>query len=121
MTASGCHTAKGDLFRLETVAGWVEQPWVGVGALHAGEETESLAGQLAGIQRTGVGQGAVGLALDVALLLPLLEVAERVELSRVLHPLDDLEHRHEEHVVAAKHLLDELDQLFAVFLLRFQP
>lgn len=106
---------------LETVAGWVQQPRVGVGALHAGEETESFAGQFSGVQRAGVGQRAEGLALDVALLLPLLEVAQRVELGRVLHPLDDLQHRDEENVISSQHLFDKLDQLFAVFFLRFQP
>ena len=48
------------------------------------------AGQLTSAQRAGVGQGAVGLALHVALLFPLGEVPEGGHLCGVLHPLDNL-------------------------------
>ena len=46
--------------------------------------------QLPGTERAGVGQGTVGLALYVALVLPLGEVPEGGHLCGVLHPLDDL-------------------------------
>ena len=46
--------------------------------------------QLTGTERAGVGQGAVGLALHVALVLPLGEVPEGGHLCGVLHPLDNL-------------------------------
>ena len=73
------------------------------------------------MQRARVGQRAVRLPLDVTLLFPLLEVAKTIQLGGVLHPLDDLEHRHEVHVVPAQHLLDELDQFLPVLLLALQP
>ncbi len=53
-------------------------------------KAEGLAGQFAGRQRAGVGQRAVGLALDVALLLPFGVVAEGSDVHGVLHPLDNL-------------------------------
>lgn len=105
----------------EAIASGIEDPGIVVGALHAREEAQSLAGQLARGQRAGVGQGAVGLALDVAFLLPFLEVAQRIELCGILHPLNDLQIGHEEHIVASQHLLDELDQLIAILLLRLEP
>ena len=46
-----------------------------------------------GGKRAGVGQRAVGLALDVTLLLPLGEVTQGSQLGGVLHPLDDLEEK----------------------------
>ena len=48
------------------------------------------AGQLSGAEGAGVGEGAVGLALHVALVLPLGEVPEGGHLCGVLHPLDNL-------------------------------
>lgn len=79
------------LVRGETVAGWVEQPWIVVGALHAGEQTKSFAGKLSGGQRAGVREGTVGLTLLVARLFPILEVSERREFRRCLHPFDHLQ------------------------------
>ena len=46
--------------------------------------------QLSGAEGAGVGEGAVGLALHVALVLPLAEVPEGGHLGGVLHPLDNL-------------------------------
>lgn len=105
----------------EAIASRIQDPGIVVGALHAREQTQGLAGQLAGCQRACVGQRAVGLSLNIALLLPFLEVTQRVELCGILHPLDDLQVGHKEHVVAAEHLLDELNQLVAVLLLRLKP
>lgn len=79
------------LVRGETVAGWVEQPWIVVGALHAGEQTKGFAGKLSGGQRAGVRKGTVGLTLLVAGLFPVLEISERRELRRCLHPFDHLQ------------------------------
>ncbi len=42
----------------EPVAGGVQDPGVVVGALHAGVQADRLPGQLAGVERAGVGQGA---------------------------------------------------------------
>ena len=75
----------------ESISGGVKDPGVIVGALHARVQPEGLARKLAGVERAGVGQRAVGLALDVTLLLPLGEVTQGGELSWVLHPLDDLQ------------------------------
>lgn len=63
------------LVRGETVAGRVEQPWIVVGALHASEQAKGLAWKLPGGQWAGVRKGAVGLALLVAGLFPVLEVS----------------------------------------------
>lgn len=79
------------LVRGETVAGRVEQPWIVVGALHASEQAKGLAWKLPGGQWAGVRKGAVGLALLVAGLFPVLEVSQRRELRRCLHPLDHLQ------------------------------
>lgn len=77
-------------FGAEAVTSGVEDPGVVVGALHASEQSQGLSGQLPGGQGASVGQRAEGLSLDVALLLPLLEVAQRRQLGGVLHPLDNL-------------------------------
>lgn len=53
-------------------------------------QAEGLSRQLSGGQRAGVGQRAVGLALDVALLLPLGVVPQGRHVNGVLHPLDNL-------------------------------
>ena len=53
-------------------------------------QPQGLSRQLPGAQRARVGQGAVGLALDVALVLPLAEIPQCSKLSWVLHPLDHL-------------------------------
>ena len=74
----------------ETVASGVEDPGVVVGAFHARVKPQSFPGQFPGAQWAGVGKGAVGLALDVALVLPLAEVPQCSKLSWVLHPLDHL-------------------------------
>ena len=79
-----------ELLEAEPIAGGVEDPGVVVGALHAGVQPQGLSRQLAGAQRARVGQGAVGLALDVALVLPLAEIPQCSKLSWVLHPLDHL-------------------------------
>ena len=84
-------------------------------------ESEGLSGQLAGVQGAGVGQGAVGLALDVTLLLPLGEVTESGQLSGVLHPLDDLEHGHKVDIVAVNHLINEANQLLDKTLVLLEP
>ena len=76
--------------KVEALAGGVEQPGVVVGALEARVQAEGLSRQLSGGQRAGVGQRAVGLALDVALLLPLGVIAESRHVDGVLHPLDHL-------------------------------
>jgi len=74
----------------ESITGGIQNPRVVVGALHASVESEDFSGQFSGGKRAGVGQGTERLALDVALLLPLLEVPETSEFSGVLHPLDNL-------------------------------
>ena len=79
------------LFEAEAVSSGVEDPGVVVGTLHAGVKTMGEARQLSGAEWAGVGQGTVGLALHVALLLPLCEVSQGGQLCRVLHPLDNLE------------------------------
>ena len=58
----------------EAVPCGVEDPWVVVGAFHASVESQSFSWELPGVQGTRVGQGAVRLALDVALVFPLGEV-----------------------------------------------
>ena len=78
------------LFEAEAVSSGVEDPGVVVGTLHAGVKTMGEARQLSGAEWAGVGQGTVGLALHVALVLPLGEVPEGGHLCGVLHPLDDL-------------------------------
>lgn len=50
----------GSLPRGEAVASWVQQPRIIVGTFHASEETQGLAWQLPGRQRTGIGQRAIG-------------------------------------------------------------
>ena len=50
--------------------------------------------QLPGAKGAGVGQGTVGLALNIALVLPLGEVPEGGHLRGVLHPLDNLNTKH---------------------------
>ena len=74
----------------ETVTRGIQDPGVVVGALHAGVQPQGLPGQLPRVERAGVGERAVGLALHITLLLPLSEVAQGRQLGRVLHPLDDL-------------------------------
>ena len=56
-------------------------------------QPQGLSRQLSSAQGAGVGEGAVGLALDVALVLPLAEVPQCGKLSWVLHPLDHLAKR----------------------------
>ena len=77
----------------ETVASGVEDPGVVVGAFHARVKPQSFPGQFPGAQWAGVGKGAVGLALDVALVLPFAKVPQCGKLSWVLHPLDNLANR----------------------------
>ena len=79
-----------DLFETESISGWVKDPGIVVGTLHAGVKTMGEARELSGTERAGVGQGTVGLALHVALVLPLGEVPEGGHLCGVLHPLDNL-------------------------------
>ena len=79
-----------DLFETESISGGVKDPGIVVGTLHAGVETVSEAGELSGTERTGVGKGAVGLTLHIALVLPLGEVSQSGHLCGVLHPLNDL-------------------------------
>jgi hypothetical protein len=74
----------------ESVSGRVENPGIVVGALHASVQAQCFSRKLSGVQGARIGQGAVGLALVVALLLPLGEVTETRQFSRVLHPLNDL-------------------------------
>lgn len=133
--------------RGEPVAGRIQQPWIVIRTLHASEETQSLAGQLSGRQRASVRQRAVGQALLITGLLPVLEISERRQLGGLLHPLNHLEekrnmklllfntliivknvslifhlnHSDEVHVAPGDHLLDELDQLFLVLFLTLQP
>ena len=78
----------------ESVAGGVEDPGVVVGALHAGVQSKSFSWKLSGVEGASVWQRAVGLALVVALLLPLGEVPKASQLSGVLHPLDNLFGKH---------------------------
>ena len=54
-------------------------------------QPQGLAGQLAGAQGAGVGEGAVGLALDIAFFLPFRELSNCRDLSGVLYPLNYLE------------------------------
>lgn len=61
------------------------------------------------------------MSFNVALFFPFLEIAESVQFGRVLHPLDDLEHRHEIDVVATDHFFDEFNQFFPEFLFALQP
>ncbi len=79
------------LFEAEPVSGGIEQPGVVVGALHARVESKRLSGELPSRQRARIGQRAVGLALNVALLLPLRVVPQRVDVHGVLHPLNHLQ------------------------------
>ena len=89
--------ARGRLFKGEPVAGGIQDPGVVVGALHAGVESQGLAGQLPRGHGAGVGQRAEGLAVGIAGLLPLLEVPDGVDGDGVLHPLDGL------------HMVDKVD------------
>ena len=104
------------LDEIRVVSGGIQQPWVVLGALHAGVEGRGLAvaaleGSLLGEQDAGVGQGAVRLPGYVTLLLPLGEVAAQVvDLGGCLHPLDHLEHRHEVDVLLTRFLADEVDE-----------
>lgn len=77
--------------RGETVASWIEQPRIVIGTLHAGEEAKGFSRKLPGGQGAGVWQGAVGLSLLVAGLLPVLEVPQGWQFSGRLHPLDHLQ------------------------------
>lgn len=61
------------------------------------------------------------MSFNVTLLFPFLEIPQTVQFGRVLHPLDHLQHRNEVDVVAAQHLLNELDQFFFELLLALQP
>ena len=78
------------LLERESISGGVKDPGIVVGTLHAGVKSVSLPWQLPGTQGTGVGKGAVGLTLHIALVLPLGEVPEGGHLCGVLHPLDNL-------------------------------
>jgi len=84
-------------------------------------QPQGLPGQLASAQRARVGEGAVGLALDVALVLPLAEVPQCSKLSWVLHPLDHLQHCDKVDIVSVQHIGDELDQLLLEALVVLQP
>ncbi len=77
---------------VEAFAGGVEEPGVVVWALEASVKAESLSGQFSGGEWASVGQGAVGLGLDVALVLPLGVVAKGGHVDGVLHPLDNLKY-----------------------------
>lgn len=61
------------------------------------------------------------MSFDITFLLPFLEISQCGQFSRVLHPLDNLQHGHEVDIISAKHLFDELDQFFFEFLLALQP
>merc|ERR1719341_2131495 len=50
----------------------------------------SLPGQLRGLNRAGIGQLAVWLDLNCALLLPLGKILQILGGGGILHPLDDL-------------------------------
>ena len=69
MVGGGGGGGGGGGLEAEAVAGWVEDPGVEVGALHAGVQPQRLAGQLAGRQRARVGQRAVRLALVTKIFL----------------------------------------------------
>lgn len=83
----------------ETIASGIVDPWVVVGAPHAGLQVDGLPGHLLGGELAGIGHPASGLALDHALLPPGLEVLHLADGARVLHPLDHLRHGHEVDVV----------------------
>lgn len=80
------------LFEAKSVARGIQQPRVIVGAFHAGVQPQGLSGQFSGGQRARVGQGAIGLALHVALLLPFGVIPQRINVHWILHPLNDLKH-----------------------------
>ncbi len=75
---------------VESFSGRVEQPGVVVGALEAGVKAKRLSGQFSGGEGASVGQGAVRLGFNVALVLPLGVVAEGGDVDGILHPLDNL-------------------------------
>ena len=77
--------------------------------------------KLPGGQRASVGQRAERLSLDVAFLLPFLEVPESGQFGRVLHPLDHLQHGDEVDVVAVQHFIDELDEFVLELFLALEP
>lgn len=111
----------GLFFNGESIAGWVEDPWVVIWAFHASEETYCLTWEFPGCQWAGVWQRAEGLSLNVALFFPFLEISQSGQFSWVLHPLDNLQHGYEVNVVSAQHLFDELDEFFFEFLFALQP
>ena len=55
-------------------------------------KTERLSRQFSGGEGASVGQRAVGLGLDVALVLPLGVVAKGGYVDGVLHPLNNLKY-----------------------------
>uniref|UniRef100_A0A8D8RI84 Secreted protein n=1 Tax=Cacopsylla melanoneura TaxID=428564 RepID=A0A8D8RI84_9HEMI len=60
----------------ESITSGIQDPWVVVGTLHTGEQTNGLSWQFSGGQGTCVGQRTVWLSFDVTLLFPFLEVSQ---------------------------------------------
>jgi hypothetical protein len=74
----------------EPVSCGVQDPWVVVGALHACVEAKSFSRKLSGVEGARIGEGAIGLPLDITFVLPFGEITKSSQLCGILHPLDNL-------------------------------
>lgn len=105
----------------EAVAGWIQNPGVVVGAFNASVKPEGFSGEFSCVQGARVRQRAVGLALNITILLPFTEISERCQVSGLLHPLNNLEHGNKVDIISVDHLRDKLDQLLLESLVGLQP
>ena len=123
----------------EPVSCGVQDPWVVVGALHACVETKSFSRKLSGVEGARVGEGAIGLPLDITFVLPFREITKSSQLCGILHPLDNLkqrkgdntfafeninaylEHGDKVDIVSVNHLGDKFNELILESLVGFDP
>ena len=113
----------------EPVSCGVQDPGVVVGALHARVESKSFSRKLSGVEGARVGEGAIGLPLDITFVLPFREITKSCQLCWILHPLDNLnrgkgdktfafevnnyylEHGDEVDIISVNHLGDKFNEL----------
>jgi len=106
----------------ESISSGVDQPGVVVRAFDASMQSQCLAWKFSSGKRAGVGQRAVRLALDIALLLPLLEIPQGVCIRWLLHPLDHLIFCEEvDIVVLLQGLRHPVDEHLSEPFVRLQP
>ena len=112
------------IFSIETVTGWIIQPWIVVGTPHTGLKVQSLSGNFLCCQFTGVGDPASWSWwwINCALLLPWVKVFDFRRLSWILNPLNNLCHCHEINViVVGENFIDPIKESFEEFWVVFQP